>query len=245
MIRTILWAIYFILYLIVVSPKWLYCHYLVKRGKRDKAQPIIENMVHRWAGRLLAAAGGKVEVKGQENIPEGTAVFVANHQSDFDIPVVLACVGRPRALLAKVSLSKVPGIHGWMDLLQCVYVDRADEKQSVRALMDSTKLVKSGVSMTIFPEGTRSKGGPVKEFKGGAFRIATSAKVPVVPVTIEGTYHLLEEYYRIRPGKVMVTIHKPIPTAGMNRQEVRELPECVREQILSIMDERYRGEEKE
>ena len=239
MIRTILWAAYFILYLIVVSPKWLYCHHLVKKGKREKAQPMIDKMVYHWAGRLLAAAGGTVTVRGQENIPEGTAVFVANHQSDFDIPVVLRYVGKPRPLLAKVSLAKVPGIHGWMDLLQCVYVDREDEKQSVRALMDSTKLVKSGASMTIFPEGTRSKGGPVKEFKGGAFRIATSAKVPVVPVTIEGSYHLLEERYRIHPGHVTVTIHPPIETAGMSRQEVRELPERVRQQILSVMDERY------
>lgn len=244
MIRTILWVTYFVLYLIAVSPKWLYCHHLVKVGKRDKAQPIIDRMVHRWANKLLAAAGGTVTVTGQENIPEGTAVFVANHQSDFDIPVVLSCVGEPRALLAKVSLAKIPGIRGWMDLLQCVYVDRDDEKQSVRALMDSTKLVKSGVSMTIFPEGTRSKGGPVKEFKGGAFRMATSAKVPVVPVTIEGTYHLFEERYRIHPGNVTVTIHEPIPTAGMSRQEVRELPERVRTQILSVMDERYRGEKE-
>lgn len=244
MIRTILWAIYFVLYLVVVSPKWLYCHHLVKTGNRGKAQPMIDKMVSHWAKRLLAAAGGRVEVVGRENIPEGTAVFVANHQSDFDIPVVLSCVGSPRPLLAKVSLTKVPGVHGWMDLLQCVYVDRSDEKQSVRALMDSTKLVKSGISMTIFPEGTRSKGGPVKEFKGGAFRIATSAKVPVVPVTIEGTYHLLEEHYRIRPAAVTVTIHRPIPTAGMSRQEIRELPARVREQILSVMDERYKNQEE-
>ena len=169
-------------------------------------------------------------------------MFVANHQSDFDIPVILACVGQPRALMAKVSLAKIPGLRSWMDLLQCVYVDREDEKQAVRALMDATRLVKSGVSMTIFPEGTRSKGGPVKEFKGGAFRAATSAKVPVVPVTIDGSFHLFEERYRVHSGTVHVTIHKPIETAGMSRQEVRELPERVREEVLSVMDETYRGE---
>ncbi|MDO4173301.1 MAG: lysophospholipid acyltransferase family protein, partial [Eubacteriales bacterium] len=187
MLHTIVWAIYFILYLIAVSPAMLYCKHQIKKGKREQVEPLIKRMAYRWAKRLLWAAGAKIEVTGTKNIPEGTAVFVANHQSDFDIPVVLSCTGDPRALLAKVSLSKIPGLRGWMDLLQCVYVDRADEKQSVAALMDSTKLVKSGVSMTIFPEGTRSKGGPVKEFKGGAFRIATSAKVPVVPVTIDGT----------------------------------------------------------
>lgn len=243
MLHTIIWAIYFILYLIVVSPVMLYCRHQIKKGNREKVIPLINHMVYHWADRLLWAAGAKIEVIGQENIPEGTAVFVANHQSDFDIPVVLTQTGDPRALLAKVSLSKIPGLRGWMDLLQCVYVDRSDEKQSLRALMDSTKLVKSGVSMTIFPEGTRSKGGPVKEFKGGAFRIATSAKVPVVPISIEGTYHLLEERNRIHSGTVRVMIHEPIPTAGMSRQEVRELPERVRQQILSVMDDKYKGQE--
>lgn len=244
MVHTMIWAIYFILYLIVVSPVMLYCRHQIRKGNREKVMPLVKHMAYHWADRLLWAAGAKIEVIGQENIPEGTAVFVANHQSDFDIPVVLTRTGAPRALLAKVSLSKIPGLRGWMDLLQCVYVDRSDEKQSLRALMDSTKLVKSGVSMTIFPEGTRSKGGPVKEFKGGAFRIATSAKVPVVPISIEGTYHLLEERSRIHSGTVRVTIHEPIPTAGMSRQEVRELPERVRQQILSVMDDKYKGQEE-
>ncbi len=237
MLRTILWFIYFILYLVFASPFQLYCHHKVKKGKRAQVQPMIETVVFNWASRLLRLAGGTVEVIGKENIPDETAVFVSNHQSDFDIPVVLTQVGKPHALMAKQSLAKVPGIHGWMKLLQCVFLDREDESQAVRALMDGTKLVKAGNSITIFPEGTRSKGGPVKEFKGGAFRIATSAKVPIVPVTIEGTYHMLEERGRIHPGHVRVTIHKPIPTAGMSRQEVRELPERVRAQIISAMTE--------
>lgn len=237
MIRTILWFIYFFAYLLFVSPVYLYCSYLVKKGKREKAQPHIEKMVHNWASRMIWASGAEVSVSGRENIPEGTAVFVANHQGNFDIPLVLTQTGKPHALMAKASLAKVPGIHGWMNLLQCVFLDREDSKQAVRALVDSTHLVERGVSMIIFPEGTRSKGGPVKEFKGGAFRVATRAGVPIVPVTIDGSYHVLEERGYIHPGKVYMTIHAPIPTAGMSKQEIRELPERVREQIISVMDE--------
>lgn len=237
MIRTIIWFIYFFLYLLIASPMWLYFNHKVKKGQRAEIQSTVERMVANWASRLLWLAGGTVEVIGKENIPSETSVFVANHQSDFDIPVALTQVGKPHALMAKRSLTKIPGIHGWMNLLQCVFLDRSDEKQAVRALMDATKLVKAGNSITIFPEGTRSKGGPVKEFKGGAFRIATSAKVPVVPVTIDGSYHLLEEHGWIHPGHVRVTIHPPIPTAQMSRQEVRELPERVRTQIISAMTE--------
>ena len=235
MIHTILWTAYLIGYMIVVTPILLYCRHQIKKGNRDKITPLLHRIVVRWANRLLWAAGAKIEVIGEQNIPEETAVYVANHQSYFDIPVVLTRTGKPRALMAKDSLAKIPGLRGWMDLLQCVYVNRSDEKAAMRALMDSTKLVKSGESMTIFPEGTRSKGGPVAEFKGGAFRAATSAKVPVVPVTIDGTWHLFEERGRIRGGTVRVVIHPPIPTAGMSRQQVRELPEQVRQQIISGM----------
>lgn len=237
MIRTVIWFIYFFAYLLVASPLWLYCNHKIKNGQRDQVQSKIESVVYNWAGRLIKLAGGNIEVVGTENIPEETAVFVANHQGDFDIPTVLTVTGKPRALMAKKSLAKIPGIHGWMNHLQCVFLDREDDKEAIRALMDSTKLVKSGYSMTIFPEGTRSKGGPVKEFKGGAFRIATNAKVPVVPITIDGSYRMLEAHGYIHPATIKVTIHEPIPTAGMSRQEVRELPERVRQQIMSVLPE--------
>lgn len=235
MIRTIVWFTYFFAYLLVVAPIYLHCRRLVKSGQREKAQPVIDSMVYNWARRLLRLAGAQITVFGQDNLPEETAVYVVNHQSDFDIPVVLTQTGKPRALMAKSSLAKIPGIHGWMELLQCVFLDRNDDKQAVRALMDSTKLVKSGISLTIFPEGTRSKGGAMHEFKGGAFRIATRAKVPIVPVTIEGTYHLLEERGRIHPSRVYVTIHPPIRTEGMSRQEIAALPQRVEQQIVSAM----------
>ena len=96
MIHTILWAIYFILYLIIVSPMHAYYAHQIKKGNREKVQAGVDRMVHNWAHRLLWMAGAKVIVDGKENIPQGTAVFVANHQSNFDIPVVLACVGQPR-----------------------------------------------------------------------------------------------------------------------------------------------------
>ena len=237
MIRTIIWFIYFFAYLLVATPLWLYCNHKIKKGERAQVQPKIEKMVYNWANRLIKLAGGEIEVVGQENIPEGTAVFVSNHQSDFDIPTVLTVTGKPRALMAKKSLAKIPGIHGWMNHLQCVFLDRDNEVEAVQALREAIRLVKNGNSITIFPEGTRSKGGPVKEFKGGAFRIATSTKTPIVPITIDGTYRMLEQPGYIHPAKVKVTIHKPIETAGMSRQEVRDLPERVRQQVMSALPE--------
>ncbi|MDO5548367.1 MAG: lysophospholipid acyltransferase family protein [Eubacteriales bacterium] len=237
LLRTGLWLLYLILYLIVVCPTALYCKHLRKSGREEQAAEIIERVVHRWAIRIIKIAGGKVILRGEENIPEEPAVYIANHQSDFDIPIMLGYVGKPRSLMAKIELAKVPGVHLWMTLLDCIFLDRSDVKQSVRALMDGAKMVKSGKSITIFPEGTRSKGGPAGEFKGGAFKIATKARAPIVPVTIDGSYRLFEQRMRIHPGTVYVTIHPPIPTVGMTREEQNALPDKVRDIVLTTLQE--------
>jgi 1-acyl-sn-glycerol-3-phosphate acyltransferase len=237
LIRTGWWLLYLACYLVAVCPKALYCRHLRKIGREAEAEKQIAQMVHRWAVRIIKVAGGKVVLQGEENIPEGAAVYIANHQSDFDIPIMLGYVGEPRALMAKVELAKVPGIHLWMTLLNCIFLDRSDVKQSVRALREGVKMVQNGKSITVFPEGTRSKGGPAREFKGGAFKIATKAKAPVVPVTIDGSYQLFEQRMRIHPGTVYVTIHPPIPTADMTREEQNALPAQVQDIVLSACRE--------
>lgn len=237
LLRTIAWLIYLGGYLIVVCPLALYYRHQIKKGKEEAVRSGIDRLVHRWALRIIRFGGGKVVVTGQENLPDCPAVYIANHQSDFDIPIMLGHVGQTRALMAKKELAKVPGVHLWMVLLDCIFLDREDVKQSVRALMDGVKMVKDGKSITIFPEGTRSKGGPAREFKGGAFKIATRSKAPIVPVTIDGSYHLFEERMRIHPGTVYVTIHPPIPTEGLTKQEQNELPAQVQEIVLSALRE--------
>lgn len=239
LLRTGLWLLYLIGYLLVVCPKALYCRHLRKNGREKEAAEKINRTVYRWAVRIIKAAGGKIVIQGEENIPDGAAVYIANHQSDFDIPIMLGYVGQPRSLMAKAELGKVPGVHLWMTLLDCIFLDRSDVKQSVRALMDGVKMVKDGKSITIFPEGTRSKGGPAREFKGGAFKIATKAKAPVVPVTIDGSYQLFEQRMRIHPGTVYVTIHPPITTDGMTREQQNALPEKVQEIVLSALKENH------
>lgn len=237
LLRTIGWLLYLTCYLIAVCPKALYCRHLRKKGQEEKAAEIVDQVVHRWAIRIIKAAGGKVVVKGAENIPDGTAVYIANHQSDFDIPVVLGYLGKTHPLMAKKELGKVPGVHIWMTLLDCIFLDRQDMKQSVQALMDATRMVKGGKSMIIFPEGTRSKGGPAREFKGGAFKIATRTKVPVVPITIDGSYTLFEQRMRIHPGTIYVTIHPPVSTEGLTREQQKALPQEIEQIVLSALRE--------
>lgn len=237
MLHTILWLIYLGLYLIVVCPLGLYYRRQIKKGNEAAVREKIDRTVGRWALRIIRVAGGKIVVRGEENLPQEPAVYISNHQSDFDIPIMLGYVGAPRALMAKIELAKVPGVNLWMHLLHCIFLDRKDVKASVRALLEGGKMVKNGSSITIFPEGTRSKGGPAHEFKGGAFKIATRSGAPIVPVTIDGSYHLFEERMRIHSGTVYVTIHPPIATKGMTKEEQNALPQQVEQIVMGALSE--------
>lgn len=235
MIRTAITMTYIFGYMII--------HYgALRRAEKARAagdvatvRAIVEKNVPHWCRTVLSLAGVHLTVSGQENIPQGVpCVFVGNHRSYFDIPLMLTCLDAPHGLLAKEELRKIPLLHRWMDLLGCVYVVRDDVRASVRALNDATDIVSGGSSFIIFPEGTRYKGeeGGIGEFKNGAFRIALKTGAPIVPVAIRGARALFEGHHLImRPGNVSVEILPPITTAGMSRAEQKQLHETVQQII--------------
>ena len=233
MLRTFIWFLYFWLYLAICLPASPVVKYLNARGGAERADRFVSRLVAGWARRLLRLAGAKVSVTGAENLPkDGAYIVTGNHQGYFDIPIMLAHVGAPRGLIAKQELDRVPGIRTWMRHLHCLFVDRSSPRAGAQIMMDGAAMLQAGHSLTIFPEGTRSKGGPVRAFKAGAFRIAAQAGVPIVPVTIDGSHRLMEANrfgITIRPAAVQVTIHPAVQTAGMSRAELRALPDTVRE----------------
>lgn len=236
--RTIIWFIYFWLYLLVAMPISGYITFLEKRNPH-KADKFVAHFVKNWARRLIKLAGGDITVTGQENLPKDTAyMVVANHQGYFDIPIMLTLVGDVRGLVAKQELQKLPAVRTWMRHLHCLFVNRSSLKAGAEIIVNGTKMLNDGYSLTIFPEGTRSKGGPVKPFKAGAFRIASQAGKPIVPVTIDGSYKLLEgnPHALINSAKVKVTIHKPIDTSSITREQIHSMPEDVRQIIMSALD---------
>ena len=185
--RTIIWFLYFWLYLIVVLPEyWRVCR-MEKRGETERHDRLVRKHVQNWAGRLLRLAGAEITTTGRENIPEGPVVFVANHQGYFDIPLMLTQLDKPNPIVAKKEIMKLPMIRGWMEQLRCVFLDREDPRKSMESLKSAQELLGKGYSVTIFPEGTRNSGGELGEFKAGAIRVATRAHVPVVPVCIDGS----------------------------------------------------------
>lgn len=230
--RTIVWFVYFWMYLLLVMPRLNRARRLREEGRVEEHDQMVRENVERWAGRLLRLAGAKVTVEGKENIPQGPVVFVADHQGYFDIPLMLTSLDKPNPIIAKAEIEKLPLIRSWMRELNCLFLQRDDARQSMEVLKEAQKLIQDGYSVVIFPEGTRSKGGPVKEFKAGAIRVATRAGVPIVPVCIDGSFRLMEgNGMWIRPASVKLTILPPVPTEGMSREEIRALPEQLREQI--------------
>ena len=235
--RTIAMFLYLFGYMIV--------HYgTLRRGERalaagdtETVEQLVNRHIPRWSRGILKVTGVTLTVEGLENIPkEGPCVFVGNHRSYYDIPLLLASLDKPHGILAKEELGKIPLLNRWMKLLGCVFVQRDDLRASVRALNDATAIVESGRSFVIFPEGTRYKGeeGGVGEFKSGAFRIAVKTGAPVVPVAMTGARALFENNgNRCHPGRVHICILPPIQTAGMSKAEQKQLPEAVRQTILA------------
>ena len=238
--RTIIWFIYFWGYLLFAIPKMRRSQKTAAAGDLDARDAMVEPKVQRWARSLLRLAGVTVEITGLENIPQGPVVFVPNHQSYFDIPVLLAWLEKPHPLVSKQEVKKIPLIRQWMELLDCVFIDRDNARQSVAALGEAAKnMTQRGRSFIIFPEGTRSRGEEMGEFKNGGFRAALKAGVPVVPVVIDGSYRAMEANHMwIHPAFVKVRVLPAIPTAGMSREESKTIGQRVHDIIAAAKAEK-------
>jgi len=234
--RTIIWFIYFWLYLLCTVFALNKVRRLTKQCKIKEHDEKVRFHVNNWAGRLLRLAGAKITVEGRENIPQGPCVFAANHQGYFDIPLMLTQLDEPHPLVAKKEIQKLPLIRSWMKELNCLFIDRENPRQAMECLKKAGELLEQGYSVVIFPEGTRSKGGPIGEFKAGTIRVATKAKAPIVPVRIEGTYRLMEKNnYWIKPAKVQVKILPPVETKDLSREEVKGLGEQLRQMVAQAL----------
>ncbi len=230
MIRTIIAIIRFWIYLVARRHELKIARRLEKEGTTEEYDEYVAARVRDWARYVVALSGGTVTVSGDENIPRDRAVvFVGNHQGNLDIPILLGYVAKPKAFIAKIELLRVPFLSDWMKMMHCTFLDRKNMRQSVRAMDEAVENVKKGHSLVIFPEGTRSKGDEVAEFKQGSFKLALRSGAPIVPVTIDGSWHMLEEKGRFMKNvAVRVVVHPPIVTEGLSKEETLALPERVR-----------------
>jgi 1-acyl-sn-glycerol-3-phosphate acyltransferase len=192
-----------------------------------------------WARMLLAIGGVRVRVEGLERISaEASYVFVSNHLSYMDTPLVVAHIPAQFRFLAKKGLFKVPFIGYHLKRAGHIPVPRGDARASLRTMSEAARIVRErGVSVLVFPEGGRAPGA-MREFKAGAAYIAIKAGVPAVPVGIVGTRQILPmDSLLVRGGEVRLRIGEPIPTVGLTIHDHRQLTERLREAVLGLAGE--------
>jgi len=191
-----------------------------------------------WARSILMASRVHVRVNGLSNIePDKSYIYMANHQSNFDIPVLLGYLPVQFRWLAKAELFKIPMFGRAMLGAGYVKIDRFNQQSAFESISEAAQKMKNGVSVMIFPEGTRSKDGRIRPFKKGGFVMAVDSGVPIVPVIIRGTWPIMaKSSLRINRGDVEMEIAKPIETIGYSRETKEELMDAVRSVICQKFD---------
>lgn len=188
--------------------------------------PLIDRIIRGWSRLFLTTGPITLETSGQENIdPDQQYVFVANHLSNFDIPVMFRTVPKPIRYLAKKEVYKIPFVAQAMNRVGIIKTDR-DAGPAAHAMINEgvAKAKARGHSLIIFPEGTRSRDGSLGPFKKGAFRIAIANGLPVVPVSVLGTWEVWQPNALIfYPGHATTKIHKPIPTEDLDLDDITAL----------------------
>ena len=195
-----------------------------------------------WWGKTVA--GVRIETRGTENFEAGRKyVIISNHQSLYDIPALMLGLGVQFRWVIKKSFVYVP-LFGWaLYFARHVFIDRGNPKKSIRSMHESAKRLPPGVSVTVFAEGTRSDDGVVREFKAGGFLMALRAGLPIVPVTVNGSWRVLPDKRSMafHPGPIQVIVGEPIETAEYSRKDLGALIERTRDAVLANLDPDYPG----
>jgi 1-acyl-sn-glycerol-3-phosphate acyltransferase len=183
----------------------------------------------------IRSAGARVHVTGLENLdPKQAYVFAANHQSNLDPPMLFAYLGHDTGALAKIEITRVPILKQGFPLAYVVPVDRANREKAIESTRRGAQALKDGHSLMAFPEGTRTVDGKVKPFKKGVFYMAIEAGVPVAPTVVNDTRLVMRKGSKIvRPGDVYLEILPPISTTEYTSENIEELVERVRNQVIS------------
>lgn len=208
---------------------------LNRQGKIAERDACAHSIARKWAQSGLKMNGSLIHVTGVENVPKtGGVLFVANHQSNFDIPILIGHIPRDKGFIAKLELLKVPTFSRWMKYIGCIFIDRKDPRQSLSAINEAAEQLKAGHSIVIFPEGTRSADGTIGPFKAGGLRLAIKAAVPIVPVTISGSKNIMPKGTSIiRSAKVNVIISPPLLPYEFEELDSNQITEKVRSIIIS------------
>lgn len=189
-----------------------------------------------WSPVILACAGGKLKVKGIENVdPTKSYLVVSNHQSFLDIAALFRAIPVNLHFIGKEELKKMPFIGWFMKSMGMVFVDRSDRRKSLISLKKAAELIQGGKSVLIFPEGTRSKTGEIRMFKKGGFFIAQQSDVNLLPVNISGANKVWPyKGINFKPGVVTLTVGESFKYSDLEVNDLAEFADKVRKKVIDL-----------
>ena len=199
----------------------------------------------RWLSRIvLKNLGVKLRViyKNRKNINalerEKGIIFVCNHQSNLDIPVIVSALHIDVGFVAKKEMKSWPFFNIWMKRSKCVFLNRENPREGIKDIKEAVKVVKDGYPIVIFPEGERTLDGEILRFKKGSFKLATETNGIIVPLTLKGTFDIQKrgEWKMKRNQLVTIIVGEPIYVDSLSNDEIKELSTKVRE----VIEENYK-----
>lgn len=236
MIRFLLIMFFLIAFLLFASPI-LFLLWLISfkwPRVRDRIARVIVYGMFRF---FVFIAGTKLIVIGKENIPTDRAVlYVGNHRSYFDILLSYISVPGMTGFISKIEMNRYPILNKWMKAIGCLFLDRNDIRQGMQTILDAVAKIKSGISIFIFPEGTRNKSdNDFLPFRAGSLKIAEKSQCPIVPVSINHSDEIWETQFPIiRKRTVVIEFAPAIYVSELNKEDRRNLHNTVFEQIKTM-----------
>lgn len=225
MIRFIFVVLFLVVFLILSIPVMLVEWLIGKKSPNMKDYSSLR--IVQWAFKvILWIAGVNVTVIGEEHIPDEPVLYIGNHRSFFDVPITYSRCRRLTGFVAKKEIEKVPLLSTWMRFLYCLFLDRDDVRAGLKTILTAIEQVKNGISIFIFPEGTRNKGEElsVLPFHDGSFKIAEKTGCAVVPVSINNSVQILEAHFPfIRKTHVVLEYGEPIYPNTLDKEAKKQL----------------------
>ncbi len=237
MIRTILAFLFVFIFLIISLPIQLVLWIIGKKNPQKQKNASLA--IVSWAFRgVIFISGVRATVIGEENVPKDKAVlYVGNHRSIFDIVLCYPRVPGVTGFIAKKEILKVPILSTWMKFMDCLFLDRSDIKKGLEMILTAIDKVKNGISIFIYPEGTRNKtDAPMQDFHKGSFKIAQKTDCPIIPVVINHSRNILEDHMPfIKSTHVVIEYCKPVVMSELSKEDQKTIDQYVK----NIMEETY------
>ena len=239
--RTI-WVLFLAIVLLLFGYIALGIFWIVGKFNPHKADLLHQSFAMAIFRAVLKFTGAKLTVIGKENVPKDEAVlYVANHRGIFDVLLSYPECPGLTGYISKDSIDKVPAVRLWMRRLHCLFLDRDDIKQGLKVILTAIDYVKQGISIFVFPEGTRNKNqedsADVAPFKDGTFKIAQKTGCKVIPVAITGTAEILENQFPwMRRGPVIIQYGTPITLEELSPEDRKHPGEYFRKAVATMLE---------